>query len=269
MTFKTSKLKIFGYLLVSIGFVAACWFALFETDDMVGFERYVFWAALVFFGLCGLSVLGNLFARSKIIEITENGFTYSVYPNQFIQWSDIEAIVPIALPHVIGFRFKTKHHAVLYQQAAKGWFSSKEPKQTLRITISMFADYKEMPSAFLSAFSGEIQERIDDEMEEIYSQKIDEIAEQQNMDPDDVRAFFDQPVGENDSDDVLAGLDAFVKGEAEVTAPAPPVSPADDGQEWWQTASKEFGARVARRRSDARAKQSQENEQAYGGRKTY
>lgn len=246
------------FFLGSAGFVAACWYALFEADGIGDIERAVLWAALVFFGLGGLLVLVELLSKPKVIEITENGFTYSVYPNQFIEWKDIEAIVPVAPPHIIGFKFKTRHHPVLYQQAAKGWFSSREPKQILQITISMFADYKQIQSAFLSAFFGEIRERVDDELEGIYRQKIDTIAEQVNMNPDDVRDYVEQLSEPGDTDSVVAALSAVAEPEPELepelqpeAAKATTAAPlAVEGEEWWQVASKEFGDKVAGQRRE-------------------
>lgn len=248
MIFKTSRLKALVLFLGSAGFVTAFWYALFEAGEIGDFERAVFWVALVFFGLGGLAFLVELFAESKVIEITENGFTYSAYPNQFIQWKDIDKIAPIGLPQSIGFTFKNKHHPVLYQQAARGWFSSKKPKKSLQISISMFSGYKEMPSAFLHAFAGEIMERVDEELEDIYSKKVEDIAEQVNMNPDDVRDYVEQLTEPSDPESVISALSVVAEPEPEAAKATTPV--AVEGEEWWQSASREFGERVATQQRD-------------------
>lgn len=96
---RVSKSKTIGLVLIAVGFVAiGIWMVADpEPNRRIGVAALVWglgWLSIVFFGACGLIGARQLFRRTSVLEIDEQGILWRRWSDQIIPWSAVVRAEP-------------------------------------------------------------------------------------------------------------------------------------------------------------------------------
>ena len=81
---KPSPFKTIILLLVSLGFVSLTPIVMNKNPTMA-------WVNAIFFGLCAIVLIIQLFPKTSHLKLTEEGFEVkSLFKSHFTKWSDVE-----------------------------------------------------------------------------------------------------------------------------------------------------------------------------------
>ena len=176
---------------------AAAYFVTGIAEDGESFKRFVGYFGVIFFGAAGLVPLGMLLASPKCLELSDTGFQYSDWPDQYVNWTDLEDVHLGFLGTGITLRFKNKHHAISYKYRPRRPLLGKAPKEgELTISLLRFAE-KERPKIQAAVFmkwstvvAGPRIKAATDDFSEVLDQAnekiVEQIAAEEGLDPDEL-----------------------------------------------------------------------------------
>lgn len=250
MIYRVSNLRSVLVGVGSFGMATVCgWLAtqvlLLPEDQLFSFIMYF---GALFFGGIGFYVLWSAVYKPLVLEINDIGLRFTQFGDVWIPWSSIEDVSEKSVGGVESLHLHiSEDDAVMAKVSKTGrWASTINQmfglEAGLGIGIGMFgADQEEIKAQIFEKWAPEVIADLEDQYGKPSDQEHDKLVPLPST-------------NQADSADEVSIVDAV----ADEQISREPVGDNADGQEWWQTASKEFGERVAAQ---------QRNRQPYGASK--
>lgn len=216
MIFHTSRLYFARMVLLGSGMAAAAYIVAAIADEGESFQRILGYIGIVFFGASALLSVAMLVAKPKTIELTDTGLSYSDWPDQIIQWSDLKNVHAGFLASCITLKFKNKHHTIFFRYPPRRPLLGREPKDgELTISLLRFAEkarpkiQAQVIARWSAVYAGpQIKQTMDkysDLIDQAYESIVEKIAEEEGLDPDDLFDKLDEQI-EGHTEEIIGFL---------------------------------------------------------------
>jgi len=197
MKFRSSRLYAAWLVVLAVMMTAAAYFVTTISGDDDSFKKFMGYFGVFFFGASGLVSLGTLARAPKVIEVSDAGFQYSDWPDQFINWTDLEDIHLGLLGSGVTLQFKNKHHTIFYKYPPRRPLLGKAPKEG-ELTVQLLRFSQKERAKIQAAVWGKwvagsagprVKEAIEDYSELIdqaFETIVEKIAFEESLDVDDL-----------------------------------------------------------------------------------